>query len=457
MFAKFHVSRTDSMIGALSNLHSYGTIIPSLVIAFMRQTAQILPIFAILMATLAGCAYHKSEACIPALPGTATLTYPDVGGKIVPEVDYDAVPIEPAKNLTLEPCAYTSLTPAEIQCISATNSSVANVISLEGDLAISTSRKCFSSQEAESMRCRLMKYRSVDIRNQTAGIALRAFYQLALAEASIEPLEMGLSELEAAVVDVEKLQAAGFPTPVDPRELRQRRLELLSKRAELDANIRKLNEQISVAMAMNPCCGTSISPVIDWKINDETVDANIAVQQGLASRTDLGQVEMMLRNLTSKTLPAAQSTLQTAEIGIGQLDQRLRMLQMILPGPSEEIELPVRRSQLNRIVAEQQRIVAGEIRSAIADLDSSARRAAIARRTLELRLAQLQDIQDQLQVEEANAFQEVEAKLNVYQAQADLMKQIIDWKIADVQLREAQGLLAAECGFVVETECCRQL
>lgn len=337
--------------------------------------------------------------------------------------------------------------------MAAMNSSVANIISLEGQLAFENSKSCWSYQEAECMRSRLLAHRAVDLRNQTAGVALRAFYNLALAKASIEPLEAALDELESAIVDIERLEASGLPSPVDSRDLRQQRLELLSKRAELDENIVKLGEQVAVMLALNPCCRTAISPVIDWTINPEPVDACLAVQQGLSGRADAAQMQMVQNGLTSETLPATQAALQTVEVGLGQLDQRLRLLQMIMPGPSEEVEMPIRRSQVNRIVSEQQRVIAAQIRSAVAELEGRARRVAVARRTLVLRLEQLGDLQAKIQADRAKAFEEVEAKLKVYEAQGELVSEIIAWKLADVSLREAQGSLAAECGYSVQ-QCC---
>lgn len=337
--------------------------------------------------------------------------------------------------------------------MAAMNSSVANVIQLEGVLACENSKSHWSFQEAEVLRSQLMAHRAIDLRNQTAGIALRAFYNLALAEASLEPLESALTELESAVVDIEKLEESGFPSPVDSRDLRQRRLELLSQQAEVEATIVKLGEQVAVALALNPCCRTSISPTIDWTIDPQPIDACVAVEQGLAGRADLAQMRMVMQSLSSDTLPAAQAALQAVEGGLGQLDKRLRLLQMIMPGPSAEVEVPIRRSQVNRVLSDQQRLIAAQIRSAISEMDSRSRRTAIARRTLELRLEQLTDIRAKINAEQANAFEEVEAKLNVYKAQGELVAEIIGWKIANVNLREAQGLLATECGYCAETSC----
>ena len=47
------------------------------------------------------------------------------------------------------------------------------------------------------------------------------------------------------------------------------------------------------------------------------------------------------------------------------------------------------------------------------------------------------------------AFDLSAAQLELLRAESDMLHRVIAWKIAEAKLKQAQGLLAAECGYGV--------
>ena len=115
----------------------------------------------------------------------------------------------------------------------------------------------------------------------------------------------------------------------------------------------------------------------------------------------------------------------------------------------------MRRRQLCRLLAGQQRSAAEEIRQAAYAADVRLRQIAIVKEKLDLCEERLEDLRKRRGTGGATAFDISAAKLEVIEAESSLTHQVIAWKIAHVKLKEAQGLLALECGSCLPEACRR--
>ena len=46
------------------------------------------------------------------------------------------------------------------------------------------------------------------------------------------------------------------------------------------------------------------------------------------------------------------------------------------------------------------------------------------------------------------------AQLEVFRGESDAFQAVVEWKVTMVKLKEAQGLLASECGYALPAKCC---
>ena len=108
-------------------------------------------------------------------------------------------------------------------------------------------------------------------------------------------------------------------------------------------------------------------------------------------------------------------------------------------------ELETRRRQLAEYLHDREQAVADEVRQAAANVRYHGRLAAIAwerERSWEEKLREVESRQRQ----GLAPFAEVASTtLDLLKARSDVLTEVMAWHIARVKLRQAQGLLAAEC------------
>ena len=63
-------------------------------------------------------------------------------------------------------------------------------------------------------------------------------------------------------------------------------------------------------------------------------------------------------------------------------------------------------------------------------------------------------LQEKREADGVTAFDLSAARLELLRAESDTVHRVLAWKIAQAKLKQAQGLLAAECGYRLP-ECCQ--
>jgi len=95
--------------------------------------------------------------------------------------------------------------------------------------------------------------------------------------------------------------------------------------------------------------------------------------------------------------------------------------------------------------------VASEIRLAVREIETRLKQSAIAAETLATWQQRHNDLKALREVGSATAQEIQQAQLELTAAESAVLKQVIAVRLAQVKLKEAQGLLAAESGYDIGT------
>jgi hypothetical protein len=174
------------------------------------------------------------------------------------------------------------------------------------------------------------------------------------------------------------------------------------------------------------------------------VDVEQAVGTGIALRPDLAALRLLCSALES--------------VGPERIGEQLARIDPSLGGVrlacDEGQAVFVRRQQIGILQRSQQHAAEEEIRQAAQSVQSHLVRIALAKEQRGRCQDRLRVLTRRRAVDDGTTFEVRQARLRLNQAESDLVQQVVAWKLAQVQLEEAQGTLPMDCGFwPVETLC----
>lgn len=361
-----------------------------------------------------------------------------------------ANPVQQATALGELDNTYRGLTPIECQCLAVEASALGDLLSSERG-TVKSFHSFFRPREAHrsSVERRMLYYASQEARNKSAGDALRLYWGLVEAEHSRPILRDSQAEAAATLADLDELLRRGLAVPVDAAALRSQNLALLDRGLELELTVRRLNEQLKPMLGLDTTDPNwRIWPEVELKFVVEEVDVETAVAEGMQLRPELRLLRMLSANLDQDTLPAARRALGSVNGALGATTQKccgcLGCLKQFL-AQCCDCELPVRQRQIAQYRASQESAVAGEIREAYFAVATSAARVAVAEDTRKIRATNLKNLEARQPTGGASAFEVRRGRLDLLEAQQEVIKQLAAWETARVELREAQGKLVDEC------------
>jgi hypothetical protein len=370
-------------------------------------------------------------------------------------------PAEPPVDLHA-PTAYRALAPQLCQCLAAKHAPLADGLDrqrqqLEQQRAKASCQSGRKSAKQRAFQEAMLLYSALEIRDQAAGTALTWYYQLAGAEAKADLLNRGLERDRETLQRVERLKELGIALPAPIEDYQRQLVELQLQQAQNQLTIEQLNSKLRLALGYD-----SSSPWRFWldagvPLGSESVsDEESAVQLGLAQRPQLLLLRSMIANLDRDTLGSARSLLQTlnpllAMSNPGPSCKLITILGKMLhlhPGQDDEVERV--RAQLSDYLRERERTVAMEIREAVYEVRERREAIILAREVSGRWQARIADLEKQ-HAQGMPVFADLtKAHLESYKARGEVVKEFLGWKIAAVKLKQAQGILPAECGY---TEC----
>lgn len=338
------------------------------------------------------------------------------------------------------------LTPEQVQRSAVLNSGLGKA--LEGDAGKDGHEclACLPSRKRAKLAHVLKAYAADEARNQTAGLALTAYYRLAEARLQLQLIFQGLDIADRLVAQAEEMQKKGLTLPQDMTVLLRARSDVVADRLKLELLRDRLTEQIR-QLADGKLCACRIGTVEVFEVTDDPLDEKEAITTALKYRADLNGLRAARTNLDASTLPLIRQLLGGAHPLLGDKVRRCvpmveclpRVLPLLAAGELEKV-----RKELDGLICERERQAVSEVRQALAKIRFTtelARQAQHRQGWAQKRLAELE--------EKAGKGLSTDGELPKSQRdqvkmRGEVLHEAIEFHIAKMELRLAQGLLVRE-------------
>ncbi len=389
---------------------------------------------------LQGCAWPGGRTCCCRPPAAPQLACREVEPLPV-VVDLSLLPATRTSQRVHE--QYCALAEMEAQCLAARNSKTGRLLAMEAE-AVAAQKHCVDG--GSELAGDLLVLQSVHERNKDAATVMELFLRLVEAEGGAQNLGLRLQEVEAMQADVDQLQQRGMTSAVSKSEIETQRLEILHRQAEVQGTIDRLNHQLANMLGVVLPPGSRYWPEADLLVDPNQPDPEEAVQVGLGNRADLAALRRASRAEGREAVAAAKLLLQPPGVGAATAvsSDCLKLFQLC----SQRREADAREDQLSLARWNQERTVESEVLQAMDLMGTRLLQIGITRdrgETIQTRLEATRRRQ-QLVVSPLSVRT---IGLDALAAEQDLLHDVVEWKIAIVRFKQAQGLLARECGWGV--------
>ncbi len=414
-----------------------------------------------------GCCWRRdvpARCCPPLTSQQVPLSVsPKIEGAGV-EASFDALPrYETIRQSILAQVAadgVLAINLDEVICLAAQNSQLAEVIDQERQLL-----DCQDGQHCEKTALEIaLQGESLEQRNVVAGAAGELFLGLVQISLQLELLEEANAHLDDLQIKVDAADEAGFATAEGKNEVEKGRLELQKQRVELDSAHQKLTWQLN--MLLNPGSDTAVIFQPVHHLDPQPVSTDVRYQTGLAetNRPGVRATEMALA--ADRSGVAAYQLLKLFDSRLGtQLDAspikkrllRNQIVEIISRSETPDPTLRSRQEQANRVVELRKREAAVSAGKALLDRQTAFEKLTVIQ-------ADIQRLQERS--ETLVASKEIDAKdvylkenqnwIELQKARSERISAAIDFEVADLKLKQAQGKLIESCGFQLESgsSCC---
>ena len=403
---------------------------------------------------LAGCACPSSKCGVPGTPCAPCiheLTDPE-------DTPPDLLNVDECELLPLPPPTetYQLLEAAICQCNAATNASVANMVELERHWA-----KVIIECDTKNVRDNLcldrdlLSLRANDLRNEAAAMALTAFYQLAGLEAQKHYLYAGIKESDKTLQRIDNLVAEGLELPagIERSQIVTQISDLEEQALQLDFLRIQLNGQIQSLIGCPLSEYSFYWPQVDWLPDLSPVDIEGELLVGLANRIDLRGLSLVLCKLRKPLLPIARGVLKFSDSTVGSIEPREGWLHVARCFRCNEAELPIRCRQVALFYSHSEKGAIAEIKNAAYKIGLLQQQVVLAQESVQTLQDRLDEIEKTRDLTDVTIFEISNIRGQLYNVQSHLVEQVVALKIARVELREAQDMLAIECDICPKL-CC---
>ncbi len=418
----------------------------------------------------AGCASSRPAASTPtgAAPATpaaeavqaAPVTLPSMGQPTRTSVAALALPsyqaVEKALARPSEVTGYRLLMDSQCQCLAAAESTLGNLLDSQRQSTLAGSGKR-RDREAQSraVLADVLGLRAVEQRNKVAATAMELYYRLAGAYFGRDQIDRSIQEVQHSIDDFQKTKATGLTVPGDEEKLQTQRIELVDRKVQAESAAAQLNERLTDLLGLERDPSHPLWPGAEMTVDVAPIDIEAAVASGLRLRPDLAMLCVLRENLSEETLGPVRSALAVVDPLLASSSPKKHMISAALHHSRVCLETQSRQAQLDQLFADERRKAENEIRTAAADAEKRLRQVGLARDKLAqcqaevTRLRQRREAKGVIPVSQITA-----AQLEVLRAESDAFQAVVEWKIAMVKLKEAQGMLASECGYPLPAACC---
>jgi hypothetical protein len=341
------------------------------------------------------------------------------------------------------------------QCLAATNATTANLLLNEAEAVSVQPQRLGAHSHSSPLTSELLRLEATHKRNLAAAAALAAFLRLVEAEGGTDNLQRRGQEMDLMLADISHLQDRGLLSPVSKPEIEGQRVELWHRQVELRATVQQLNYQLEDLLGVEVASDARFWPQASLTVTTVTPNKDEAVNLALAHRADLAALRLAAGADSQDSVAAARTIFQLAAAGLGSSSPPPGCLVLLLHARSSEDEGAIRSQQLAVSLADRQRTVRHETLQAVVVVETRLEQIGLTRRRLEIAKQHQRATEEQQKLTAGAPSNLRKARLDVMAVEQDLLHDVIEWKLALVKLKEAQGLLAVECGYdlAAQTAC----
>jgi len=356
-----------------------------------------------------------------------------------------------------------TLDETQAQCLSATSSSLGNLFEQE---ALVLAKCQLGGKRTHCANCLLqsvLRYQSIAERNRSAGLALKLYYGLVATYDKERVLESIQAQLSKARQRIVTIQEEDFDLPGDPDEIHRQTYELATQWEELRLRRGELTSQLRAFLGDDFRC-SDIQPTSQLDPQVTCLDTEAAIAVACENRADLAALRKLCCCLNEDTLPAARASLgQLSGLLGSQLcnpcgcRRGFPWLRLLTSAKRDDCETNLRKDQICQRMADLEHQIDEEIRHAAYEITVRRNQLRLAIRTVETWSATIERLEFQRETDQSTVFDVTQAQINKSRAENDVINYTLQLKIAEVNYRSSQGLLAIECGYTVcapHCSCC---
>lgn len=378
--------------------------------------------------------------------GLPTVERPRTSGTVELASLTTAIDAQPTKQLE-----YRGLTATECQCLAVENSAIGKLLDRERWTAC-LHEMSKSERRGRCLQLAVLRAASQEARNKSGADALRLYYGLAETEAGLDVIDDGLVQIADATAKIAQLKKQELEIPFDASEFERRRLTFESKRAELQATRAKLNAQLRALLGFDAMPDAALLFPTDALIaTSEPIDTEAEVAHGLATRGEIEVLRLLAASDEETTTEAIKSLLGGVHglAGMAVNSAAKKFAGSLLC--SHDPEPCTRRNQIAELHASRSNQLAGEIRAAVEKIHARRRQAALAQEQADSWTRRIHELTQRRETGGSSFVQLIEARLYEVEARAGVTTAVIELKRAEMELRELQGAIAAECCGAIGT------
>ena len=339
--------------------------------------------------------------------------------------------------------SYRGLNEADCLCLAARASTLGNLLDLKSQTVFEKKCGCqFGPDGASEQSLAVLKYAADEARSRSAGDAIEAFYRLTEAEGRLPLLLLSLKEVDESLKRAEELQAKGLRPPVEIAVIRKQLSDLRSDEVNLRIANLQLNARLKLLLGLSSG-DYRIWPLADLKIVPDKPEVDEAINYGLHHRPDLALLEALAGSLDAGSLTLASQTLGGLNPLLGETSSSCCLASVLACLDGSKTQSAEQQVQL--LLVDRQRQATEEIRQAAGLVVERVQLVILAQHKVEIEERRITELEEK-KAKGLDAEGELSAaRLNLYKAQGDRLREVVDWKIARARLRQAQGRLLEEC------------
>jgi hypothetical protein len=340
---------------------------------------------------------------------------------------------------------YCALPEQDVQCLAALHSSVANLLVHEADAVVEQPAGLHLCATNRNMLRELVLLAAIHQRNQDAAAALEIFLRLVEAESGIWNIEKQVEQVDATLADIQRFEDQGLLPPISKAEVASQRLDLQHRLVDLQPTIQGLNEQLARKLNVELPPGARFWPEAQLVVDSEIPAAEEAAMTALANRADLAAVRCAVQAEPRDYAAAVQLLMQQVTGGLSNRVPSAKLA--VLQTHARQSEALVRGDQLDLMLYDRQRQAESETVQAVELLAARLKQIDLTRQRLALAQQRVQSLEQQQQLISGATFNLRKARSEAVILEQSLLHDTIEWKLARIKLKQAQGLLAVECGY----------